>query len=170
MESLLIQPSHSKENVQQWRTKMGKLGKTILQLCEHFGRLIFQGYISLYRVVRLVEDILLLTLQEELRFRIRSFYCDIICNFKSTNSVPRPDGPPCIYLDPTWHVIKSFLPGLRDVVRRVQFLCAVRRAALLLQVRMGHPPCFTGGTEGRFWSFEWPFMNMNRAVLILIPK
>ena len=43
----------------------------------------------------------LLTLQEELRFRIRSFYCDIICNFKSTNSVPRPDGPPCIYLDPT---------------------------------------------------------------------
>ena len=29
----------------------------------------------------------------------------------------------------------SFVPGLRDVVRRLQFLRAVRRAALLLQVR-----------------------------------
>ena len=50
----------------------------------------------MYRVVHLVEDNILLTLQQELHIIIRSSYCGRNFNVMSTNSIPRPGGPPCI--------------------------------------------------------------------------
>ena len=47
-----------------------------------------------YWVDHLVENSPLLTLQEGLRFNIRSSYYGGTCNLMSTDSVPRPDGPP----------------------------------------------------------------------------
>ena len=51
---------------------------------------------EIYRVAHLVEDNLLLTSNWELRFSKINLYCDRTLNLMSTNSAPRPDGPPCI--------------------------------------------------------------------------
>ena len=58
---------------------------------------VFVSKTEWYRVAHLVGDDLLLTLNWELRFSIRRLYCDGTLNLMSTNSVPRPDGPPCIF-------------------------------------------------------------------------
>ena len=49
----------------------------------------------MYRLAHQVADNLLLTSNGELRFSIRSVYCDGTLNLMSTNIVPRPDGQPC---------------------------------------------------------------------------
>ena len=47
------------------------------------------------RLVHLVEDNLLLTLQEELRFSLPSYDCGVTYNLMTTNGVQGPDGEPC---------------------------------------------------------------------------
>ena len=51
--------------------------------------------VTLYRVVHLVGDHILMTLKYELHFTIRSLYCSGTFNLMSTNCVPQPKGPPC---------------------------------------------------------------------------
>ena len=55
-----------------------------------------------YRVAHLVEDNFLLTLRKELHFSIWNLYRGGTFNLMSTNSIPRPDGPPCI-----WHWLST---------------------------------------------------------------
>ena len=51
----------------------------------------------MYRVVHLGKDNLLLTLKLELCFSIKNLYCGRAFNCMSTNCIPRPHRPPCIF-------------------------------------------------------------------------
>ena len=75
----------------------------------------------MYRVLHRVDDFLLLTLQWELCFSVRSFYCGGTFNLMLMNSVPRPDGPPCksgFKVNRHWPVEKIIY--LNDQLRSVQ--------------------------------------------------
>ena len=58
-----------------------------------------QGHPVVFKFIvqKVDEDNLLLTSNLKLRFSVRSKYCKRILNLMTTNSVPRPDVPPCIY-------------------------------------------------------------------------
>ena len=53
-----------------------------------------------YRVVHVVLDKLFVDSEIRVALSKRSLFCCRTFNLMSTNSVPRPDGPPCNYLSP----------------------------------------------------------------------